>query len=435
MCHIFEQKINHCVADLSLNNEDTRTYGFAWSAYRSLDPLPTGFDAIHKSFQYQTSEQLSGLPYTGKYNTYQASGYVYELRGKLSFVQGNLTLLKQMGWIDGQTRGLFAEFSLYNPNLNLVVVGSILFEFLPFGKIITSGRFDIVNLFFGIQTSAGGFDTLKLLLYAAYMLVIVYTMIVELCALVKHGFLTYIKEFWHLVAWSLISLSWYSLAMFVYRVVEANKVMSFFARTNGYAYMNLATLSAYNQSLSISLGLCCALSTIQFLRVFKMSNRIYSLVLTLQKCKRNLVGFLLVFLFFWMCFSNWVYLVFKDYLVNYSTYLHTVMSLFLVTQGKVDTTEMIAANEYFAPVFYVSFNVVVVMVVINVLVGILTEAYGELRDEIRGDYDFLDYCVDMVRDFYERCVLGKKRLVYKHFDRMGQFKESVERILKYVDQV
>ena len=199
--------------------------------------------------------------------------------------------------------------------------------------------------------------------------------------------------------------------------------------------MNMSKLNYYNQSLNISLSLLCALSTIEFLKVFKMSNRIYAIVLTLQKCKKDLVGFLLVFLFFWICFANAVYLIFKDHLINYATYERTIMSLFMVSQGKVNTGQLIAANSIFGPAFYVVFNIVMVMIVINVLVGILTEAYGQLREEIRHDYDFLDYCVDKIKQYYDRYVLGKKRNQYKDFHHLKDFKSSVDGILKYVDQV
>lgn len=41
--------------------------------------------------------------------------------------------LKDIEWIDPQTRAVFVEFNLYNSAVNLFAVSYILFEFLPTG--------------------------------------------------------------------------------------------------------------------------------------------------------------------------------------------------------------------------------------------------------------------------------------------------------------
>ncbi len=332
------------------------------------------------------------------------------MRGKLSFIQGNLSILQELGWIDTQSRALFAEFSLYNPNLNLVCVCSILFENLPFGNVISSAKFDMINLFSGSQTSSGSYDIMIVLLFSVYMLIIIYLMIVEVNVMIKTKVVAYFKHFWKLVLWSLVGCSWYSFVIYIYKIFEANKVLQFFKETSGYGYMNLSKINYYNQSLTISLAMCCTLSTIQLLEKLRISKRVYSLVLTLVKCKRELCAFLLIFLFLWITFSNTAYLLFKDRLPNYSTYLNTLMSLFLVTLGKSNTSDLVNNFSFFGPVFYVAFNVVMVMIVINILITILNEAYGELRTEIKDDYDLIDYVADTFKDFDQKVLLKKKIL-------------------------
>ncbi len=433
----FENVTNHCVSDLNSENQEQSTYGFGWSQYADIsDPkILQGFEAIYQAFKFKDADLLNGLPYSGKFNTYTAGGYVYEMRGKLSFVQGNLSILQELNWLDSQTRALFAEFSIYNPNLNLVCVCSVLFENLPFGNIISSVNFDMINLFYGIQTSSGGFDVMKILLFSIYMLVIVYLMIVEINLILKTKLLDYFTRFWKLLLWSLVACSWYSLAIFIYRVIEANKVLDFFKETSGYGYMNLSKLNYYNQSLSVSLALCCTLSTIQLLEKLRISKRIYSLVLTLIKCKRELCAFLFIFLYLWISFSNTAYLLFKDNLQSYSTYLNTIMSLFLLTLGKSNTTDLVSNYSFFGPLFYVIFNVMMVMIVINILISIVSDAYGELRLEIKDDYDLIDYVGDYIKTLYEKHILKKRKYVYKEFDHIEDLRKKVDNILKFSDEV
>ena len=140
-------KFQTCTSDLNDDLELKENFGFSWTQFNSSYTPPFGFQAMYDSFQYKDDEALQGLPIKGEFNSYGGGGYVYEMRGQLSYLLGNLTFLKEMNWIDRQTRAVFAEFSTYNPNINLVMVASILFEFLPSGSILVQPRFDTLNLF------------------------------------------------------------------------------------------------------------------------------------------------------------------------------------------------------------------------------------------------------------------------------------------------
>ena len=92
---------------------------------------------ISQSFLYQTNQQLHRFVSLGgdhgKYT--DGGGYVYEFRGRLSDLRSNSTQLHRLGWIDQQTRALFIEFSLYNPNVHLLTSLTFLTEFLSTGGL------------------------------------------------------------------------------------------------------------------------------------------------------------------------------------------------------------------------------------------------------------------------------------------------------------
>jgi hypothetical protein len=110
-----------------------KNFGFGSTQFIQNYTPPFGYQAMYNSFQYKNADTLQGSPIQGKYDTYDGSGYVYEMRGQLSYIQGNLSLLKEMNWIDRQTRAVFVEFSTYNPNINLMMVTTILIEFFSSG--------------------------------------------------------------------------------------------------------------------------------------------------------------------------------------------------------------------------------------------------------------------------------------------------------------
>ena len=230
--------MQYCTDDLGLFNEDSHDYGFGWSKYNESYVPPNGFDAIYNSFQHQDALQTNDVPLKGQFNTYAPSGYLYELRGSLNFLKGNLSLLRDMNWIDRQTRAVIIEFSVYNPNINLIMVATILVEFLPSGTILTLARFDLLNLFSEVGKNAG----IKIACDLIFMAFIVGIMVNEIRKIINTGFRKYICEFWSYIQWAMVICAWTAFVIFIYRLNKAYEVMDFFSNTKGYGYINLQVM-------------------------------------------------------------------------------------------------------------------------------------------------------------------------------------------------
>ncbi|RNA16124.1 polycystic kidney disease 1-like 2 [Brachionus plicatilis] len=137
-----KNSINFCEKDYSFFSEESRDFGFGWSKNFSNFTPTSETNRVFDAFRYKNSEILETYPYFGVYNTYSGGGYVYELRGSLQQMNDNLSLLQNMSWIDRKTRAVFAEFTLFNPNVQLLCV-----KFLPTGNLVKSARMEPVNLF------------------------------------------------------------------------------------------------------------------------------------------------------------------------------------------------------------------------------------------------------------------------------------------------
>lgn len=196
--------------------------------------------------------------------------YVYQMRGSLAFLKGNLSLLQQMDWINRETRAVFVEFALYNPNINQVIVAEILIEILPTGRLLTQVRFDPLNLFNEVNGGSG--IAVKIFAYVLYLLFIVYFTCMEIKQLVKEGPRLYFSRFWNYVEWLLIVCSLAAFALFFYRLSQAYAVLDFFKQTSGYGYIKLQIVSFWNQVLTASLGACCVFGTIRFLKLFRFES-------------------------------------------------------------------------------------------------------------------------------------------------------------------
>jgi len=75
-------------------------------------------------FSYSSTDKLgqlrTGSPYAGKVATYGAGGFLRELRpATYKTAHYNIDELYQNDWIDNQTRAVFLELTVYNPNLHI----------------------------------------------------------------------------------------------------------------------------------------------------------------------------------------------------------------------------------------------------------------------------------------------------------------------------
>jgi hypothetical protein len=153
-----------------------------------------------------------------------------------------LTLLQKNNWIDRQTRAVVVEFSVYNPNINLIAVAEILIEILPTGTIVRSSRFDPIFLFTDISLFVIIFNLI-------YILLIIYFTIQEIRFICEQG-KTYFYQFWSYVEWGIIGFSWTAFVLSIYRINASNQVSEFFKKTSGYGYFKMQDITFWNLALN-----------------------------------------------------------------------------------------------------------------------------------------------------------------------------------------
>lgn len=144
---IFGNESQWCQDDYSRSNEDRTSYFPGWIDENSNETfLVNRSSSIEKAFRYRTSEELDTYIYVGEHGKYSSGGYVYEFRGSLNHLRGNLSTLHRLSWIDDRTRAILIQISLYNPNIQMFVSVTLLMEFLSTGSLIPTARFEPIDL-------------------------------------------------------------------------------------------------------------------------------------------------------------------------------------------------------------------------------------------------------------------------------------------------
>ena len=338
-----------------------------------------------------------------------------------------------MNWIDRQTRAVFIEFSVYNPNVNLVMVSTILVEFLPSGSIITSAKFNPLNLF---GESGQNILSFKILCEIIFMGFTFYFMIIEIRKLLNRDLRIYFNEFWTYLEWSIIITSLISLGMFFVRLTIALQVLDFFKQTNGYGYIKLQKVNDCNQTLTYSLGLCSTFGTLKILKMIQFNRNIALLSSTLRRCFRELMSFSFIFFILYTAFVQLMYLIFSSNMPGYSSFVKSMESAFLIMLGKSNALDFIQAYTTLGPIIYFSYNVVILCFALNIFISIITDAFDELRNEAKekqNDFELTNYAFLKIRNMFSK----KKNL--NTISSSGKYKDRLtilpENILRFGESI
>lgn len=82
-----------------------------------LSALPCPF-----RWNYQNSDDIDGSGHNGALGRYNGGGFTQNLATKKSGSLAIIEDLKSKLWIDRGTRAVFADFTVYNANINLFCV-------------------------------------------------------------------------------------------------------------------------------------------------------------------------------------------------------------------------------------------------------------------------------------------------------------------------
>lgn len=373
-------------------SEEKRDFGFGWS--KNSSNVTEDTKRISDAFKYKNSDDLESYPYLGVYNTYSGGGYIYELRGSLQQINQNLSLLQNMSWIDRKTRAVFAEFTLFNPNIQLLCVNTILIEFLPTGSLVKSARMEPVNLFNDIEK----FFSYRTLVKIFYILMLIFFLIKEIVSLFQKG-LSYFKNPWIYVEILIQLFSWLCLGVYIHRFFLYNKVFDFFNKTSGYGYIRLQNITYWNDVFTMSISFCVCLTTFKFIKLLRFSPRLSLLTATIKCATDELTGFGILFSIVYLSMVQIFYLYFFEKIGSFSTIVKSMETCFQIMLGKFQVEPLMRAHKILGPILFIFFNFTIVLIYMNLLISIVNETFMMVKRDAEYHFyknDFLSYLIKKI---------------------------------------
>lgn len=407
-----------CIDTYSELNEDQSSYCLEWKSYN--DSICGYNDYKNRfytadSWKYTEASDIWGISRMGEYNTYSGGGYI------LKFVKNRASaylLIKELvehDWINRNTRAVFLEFTMYNPNVNLFLYAMLLTEFPEVGSVVT---WTDIQAFKPILN----FSSLGFGLKVAYMIVLFYYIfllfkILWNCS--KSGCITFLKEPWNVVDCISTCLAYSCFVTIVVKMNYTSTAMDMFYEdkfTGANRFINYGHIVIWDNAFNVFFAALVFISTIQILKILGYNKRFTEILSVITNARRDLISFGIILAILLFAFVFLAYLLFGSRLENYKSIYITCGSLANTFIGKNKLDPLVIASPLTAQFFYMTYVIFVIMFMLTIFLSILNNSISAVRAETAGTLNslgMLDIVKNLFRRLHEKLFKLKKNVKYE----------------------
>ncbi|NXH50699.1 PK1L2 protein, partial [Dicaeum eximium] len=358
--------VEECHAPYSLQTEDTSAYGEHWNT----SALDNSSD-LSSAWQYQSQSKLRGQPSWGKLAIYSGGGYVIHLGTDPKNAFRILQYLFNNVWLDTFTRAVFVEFTVYNANVNLFCIISLMFESNALGAFFTSAELQSVRLY-------PYTDSLHIFVVAAeviYFLFLVYYMIVQ-GKLLKSLRWRYFHSKWNLLEMAIILISWSALSVFVKRTLLGTRDISYYQehKEDSISFSETARADAV---LGYLIAFLVLLSTVKLWHLLRLNPKLNMITSTLKRAWGDISGFITVIAIMFLAYSIAANLIFGWKLCSYKTLFDSAETMVSLQLGIFNYEEVLDYSPVLGSFLIGSCIVFMTFVVLNLFISVILVAFSE----------------------------------------------------------
>ncbi|XP_072168407.1 polycystin family receptor for egg jelly-like [Diadema setosum] len=390
-CDIADQMVGHiddCTLEYSWSNQDEGMFAENWTytcdPTGSSDPIVNSVSGIDetKPWRYQSASALNGLPHTSNSYIYSGGGYVAQFGTTRDEAIATAQYLRERGWYDKYTRAIFLEFTVYNANVNLFSVVTLLVETPTEGGGIVSNEIHTFRLYQYI----GALWIISLGLQGIFCIYLVYFLAHFIYRLKKEG-RKELKNFWSILELSMLVVGIGAVAMFAMRQLFI-KFTSAEVKEKPDYFVNFSHIAKWDQLFGFLLAILAFCGVLRFMRVLRMSSRATQIAQALHLASRDMFYFLLMWFIILLAFGLWAYAVFSRSVDTFHTFQATFESLLSLMLGSFDFYALQAAERYVGPIFFFIYIFTVYFILSNMLITIIVEAFMRMKSDPDDDSTF-----------------------------------------------
>uniref|UniRef100_A0A8C9RMB8 Polycystin 2 like 1, transient receptor potential cation channel n=1 Tax=Scleropages formosus TaxID=113540 RepID=A0A8C9RMB8_SCLFO len=356
------------------------------------DNLPFGL-INGTAWTYHTEKELQGSSTWGLLATYSGAGYYQDLRLTKTKSAEVLQELMDNLWLDRGTRALFIDFSVYNANVNLFCVTSLLVEFPATGGALTSYQIRTVKLIRYVNN----WDAFIMGCEIVFCIFIFYYVVEEILELRIHKW-SYFNSIWNILDLVVILLAMVAIVFNVFRTIKVDNLLGkLLHQPEIYADFRFLAFwqTQYNNMNAVNLFF----AWIKIFKYISFNKTMTQLSSTLARCAKDILGFAIMFFIVFFAYAQLGYLLFGTQVQTFSSFVNCIFTQFRIILGDFDFDSIDQANRVLGPIYFVTYVFFVFFVLLNMFLAIINDTYSEVKEELSKQKDDLQLA-DILKQSY-----------------------------------
>ncbi|XP_040019356.2 polycystin-1-like protein 2 [Gasterosteus aculeatus] len=369
-CHVapsMQRSERDSHAPYSWELEDMGSYGPGWS-HSEGDNTSLNLRSLWK---YQSQHQLRAIPVWGSVQLYRGGGFVVDLGPDLINSSRSLQYLYDNTWFDVYTQAVFVEFTVYNANVNLFCIVTLMLETTAIGAFQFRSELQSVRLY----QSTGGLHVFVMASEVIYFLFIIYYMFVQ-GKLLKQQRWAYFRSKVNLLELAIILLSWSALSVFIKRTVLGKRDMEYY-QDNKDQYASFHETAKADAVLGYLIAFLVLLATIKLWHLLRLNPKLHMITATLQRAWADISGFLVVMTIMFLAYSIASNLMYGWKLYSYRTLLNAAQTMVSLQLGIFNYEEVLNYNPVLGAFLIGSCIVFMTFVVLNLFISVILVAFSQ----------------------------------------------------------
>ena len=426
----FKDIVPSCSGNYKSSREDKAGYENSWNKPSGNENLCNTNDGTTLLPDHWCFTCLSGLitaPYVGWLATYSGGGYSQDFDQNYKATLNRTRELQEHQWIDKYTRAVFVEFTLYNPNVNLFSIVTLIFE------ISSSGDFNPGTNFLSIRlyNYLGNFQIFVLicqLLFLGFVCVYTYDSAKVVFGRKKRT----LSKAWTVYEIVVVLISWLAVAIYFVAIVFRKRILEEF-RKEPTKFTSFRHSASWQMSLEYVIAALVFMVSLKFIRLFQFNRRMFLLPLTLSNTASALLSYSVVFSIVLLAFSLLFHLMLHAYNSNFVNMLVTIETLLHVLQGKSDV--LVKRHQFPVLERLVIFVYMCLMkfILLNIFVVILNDGFSRAQaktDMEKNAFEFFDFVKGTVNELLgiRRLNVAKKISVSSEKSQRAKDKKSMNNV-------
>ncbi|XP_055876323.1 polycystic kidney disease protein 1-like 2 [Biomphalaria glabrata] len=379
--------INHCRDSYGWTADDTKPYLPFWET--PADDMKKELEMSKSPFVYQDSIDLKTAPFVGNIATYKGGGYVILTRRTYGRTAAIVDKAKSENWVDLNTKAIFLEYTIYNPNVNLFTSVTALVEFLPTGSAVTMADVKV----FRLMSYIGGFGVI-VLVFEIFFGIVSIIFFVQCIKKVRVQRIAYFADFWNILEFVLLCLAVTCIVLYGFKHVLTDVAISALQNRKSDGFVNFNTIALYDELYGFVMSAVVFLATIQFLKLLQFNKKMGMLGATVKLASKDLYLFSITFFLYFFAFTATGFLLFCSQLTSYQNVVSTAEAMFAFALGSFDFNELSAAQPFWGPLFVFAYIGVVYIGLMSIFLTIIGESFSQVKENVAlqsNDYELVEF--------------------------------------------